>query len=196
MISNMSHQYICKKCNQVYSQVEFQEERFCRECGSFLQPNILPRGKKYWIFQANPETFRIFNWWEDHPDDDSIIWSIRQYADEVRKGDIGVLWLSGNSSGIYAIVKVSTNPRKIDHTDEEKKYWTDSRELFKITKRAILEYTWKFFDQPISRLICLNDDILSGMSILRQAQGTVFKFSESQMKRIYNFARERERTER
>jgi len=184
MIFNMSHQYTCTKCKQVYSQADFQDSRYCRKCDSYLLPYVPPRGKKYWIFQANPETFRIFDWWKDHPNDDSITWSIRQYANEVRKGDLGFLWLSGKKSGIYALVKVSSNPAKIDHTEEEKNYWTDSKEILKISKRAVLDYQNTMFDHPIDRRYCLNDQVLSGMSILRQAQGTVFRITEEQYKKI------------
>jgi len=97
---------------------------------------------------------------------------------------MGVIWLSGKKSGIYAIVNVATNPRKIDHTEEEKRYWTKRKELYKITKRADLEYRSRLFDQPIDRQFCRNDEVLSGMSILRQAHGTVFRITEEQLKRI------------
>ncbi len=180
----MSHQYTCKKCNQIYSQADYQEDRFCRNCDSHLQPYIPPRRKKYWIFQANPKTFNICKWWKDHPNDDSITWSIRQYDDEVRKGDQGIIWLSGNKSGIYAIVEVTTNPGKLNHTEEEKLYWTDRKELSKISKRAVLEYRNRLFDQPIDRQFCQNDKVLSGLSILRQAQRTVFRITEEQLERI------------
>lgn len=184
MITAMSHQYFCKKCHQVYFQSDFEKDRFCRKCDSFLQPYFPPRGKKFWIFQANPETFRIFDWWKDHPDDDSITWSIRQYADKVRKGDLGVIWLSGNKRGIYAMVNVSTNPATIDPTEDEKRYWVDSKELYKSSKRAVLEYQSRLFDQPIDRQFCLSDEVLSGMSILRQAQGTVFRITENHFERV------------
>lgn len=181
----MSQKYACARCGLVYTSSEYLKSKFCPKCGTFLQGQKPPRGKKFWIFQANPETFRIFDWWNDHHDDNSITWSIRQYADEVRKGDQGVIWISGNNSGIYAVVEVETTPSKIEHTEEEKSYWIDSKELFKITKRSVLVYQKKLFDQPISRSLCRHDEVLSSMSILRQAQGTVFRMKKDHFNRIH-----------
>jgi len=154
-------------------------------------PYVPPRGAKHWIFQVNPKTFRIFDWWKDHQNDDSITWSIRQYADEVRKGDLGVIWLSGNKSGVYALVKVASDPANIDHTEEEKRYWAKSTEIYKIAKRAALEYQMKLFDRPIERWFCLNDEVLSDMSILRQPQRTVFKLTVDQFDRISEYVQRR-----
>ena len=182
----MNHTYFCNRCGQVYSYAEYLENRFCNKCGTFLQKRTRPRETKYWLFQANPETFRIFNWWKDHPDEETITWSIRQYADELRKGDRGIIWLSGDKSGIYALVDVVTNPSWIAHTEEEKSYWSIKTELYKISRRSVLKYLLKLFENPISRNFCLEDEVLSGLTILKQAQGTVFRITREQWERIHS----------
>jgi len=183
----MSYLYVCHRCGQTYSPEEYSKDKFCNNCGTSLQKQ-LQRGTKYWIFQANPSKFRIFDWWDDHPNDNKITWSIRQKYDEVKEGDQGIIWLSGNDSGIYALVEVLSNPANVEHTVEERQYWVKKEELLKISKRAFLWYKKRLFDCPISRDFCIEDDVLTTMSIIKQAQGTVFKLSKSHMNIDYKFS--------
>lgn len=183
--------YVCRKCSIVYSAEEYQSNKFCPECGTFLQRYLRPRGTKYWLFQANPDTYRIFDWWKDHPKDDSIIWSIRQYAKEVRRGDFGCIWLSGPKAGVYALIEIVSDPKTIERTDSEKSYWVDKKELLKSSKRSNLKYINKLFNSPIYREYCRQDSVLSDMVIFKQAQGTVFKLSKIQWDRIIEIIKRR-----
>jgi len=180
----------------VYSHEEYLKDRFCPKCGTFLKIHQKPRGKKYWLFQANPYTYRIYDWWKNHPNHEDILWSIRQYSKEVRKGDLGGIWLSGQNAGIYAIVELASNPRTIERTAEEKEYWVDRKELLKPSKRAPLKYIKRLFDSPISRKYCLEDEVLSDMNILKQAQGTVFRLRKKHWDRINEITSHSERYSR
>lgn len=183
----MKLKYICQKCGKIHSYEEYIESKFCSDCGTFLfekQMQARTRGRKYWIFQANPKTFRIFDWWDDHPNDQIINWSVRQYGDEIKKGDFVILWLSGTQSGIYAIAEVITNPYSKSYSNEEKKYWVKQTELYKTKLRVDIKYIKKFLDKPISRNFCVDDQILSNLTILKQAQGTNFKVTEIQWNRL------------
>lgn len=108
----MEVSYFCPRCGAKYSSKEYLEDKFCRKWATYLQKSQRPRRRKYWLFQANPRKYRIFDWWEENPTEESITWSIRQHQNEIRKGDRGVIWLSGDRSGIYALVEVATNPKK------------------------------------------------------------------------------------
>jgi DNA-directed RNA polymerase subunit RPC12/RpoP len=33
-------EYVCRKCNKIYSNQEYEQSRFCRVCGSFLLRNF------------------------------------------------------------------------------------------------------------------------------------------------------------
>lgn len=192
----MVSSYVCPQCKMVYSHEEYLKDRFCPKCGTFLKIHQKPRGKKYWLFQANPYTYRIYDWWKNHPNHEDILWSIRQYSKEVRKGDLGGIWLSGQNAGIYAIVELASNPRTIERTAEEKEYWVDRKELLKPSKRAPLKYIKRLFDSPISRKYCLEDEVLSDMNILKQAQGTVFRLRKKHWDRINEITSHSERYSR
>jgi hypothetical protein len=56
--------------------------------------------RQTWIFQANPERYRIL---ESLSAQHVELWNLRQHAHDVHAGDRVLIWLSGQDAGIYAI---------------------------------------------------------------------------------------------
>ena len=56
-----------------------------------------------WIFQSNPKIYDLRTELDD-PTCKEANWTVRQYKDKIKKGDIALHWISGKNRGIYAIV--------------------------------------------------------------------------------------------
>ncbi|MFZ7136855.1 MAG: ribonuclease H-like domain-containing protein [archaeon] len=39
----MKIQYVCRKCGKIHSKIEYEESRFCKHCGSFLQSKFIEK---------------------------------------------------------------------------------------------------------------------------------------------------------
>ena len=182
--------YICPKCKKGYSQQEFYYQKFCPDCESFLIAASSKVRQEHWLFQANPIKFRIFDWWEDHPDAKGMTWAVRQYQKNIRKGDKIVIWVAGPEGGIFATAEANSNPSKLALWDPgEKEYWSDKMETLKINPRIRVKYIHKLFRKPISRNQCRNDPILSEFKILQQSQGTNFPITVTQWNRVNEIIR-------
>ena len=59
-----------------------------------------PSAVNAWIFQANPKDYLLQKALEDDEIGDIIHWRVRQHKNEIAKGDIGIVWLSGKDAGI------------------------------------------------------------------------------------------------
>lgn len=188
--------YMCKKCGKLYTYQQYTSCKFCDVCDSFL---IKKDGKskslnKNWIFQTNPLKFRIHDFWKDYPDKYEMTWAVRQYQKEVRKGHLGIIWLTGNQGGIFGIFKTVTNPsKKITWDEYEMGYWVEKIEILKSKQypRIKIEYVEKLLDDPITRTFCLNDHVLSDLVVFKKNQGTNFPLAQKHMDRIQEIIRER-----
>jgi hypothetical protein len=186
--------YICPKCKKVYSQLEFSRNKFCMDCGSYLIAAPSRARQEHWLFQANPDKLRIFDWWRDHPDAEGIAWSVRQHRKSIRNGDNIAIWVSGSQGGVYATAVAESNPsRRIEEDPGIRDYYTDMIEILKINPRIRIKYTNRLLTNPIRREECEKDPILSELRILGQSQGTNFPMTATQWNRITELIRLREK---
>ena len=73
MVAKRKYVFICRKCGRPHFSEEYDESRFCRNCGKFLSPqNISSRltNEKNW------EKEEILRWSKIH--DDSYTWWMQQ----------------------------------------------------------------------------------------------------------------------
>lgn len=50
-------------------------------------------------------------------------WLVSRYRDDIRIGDITLIWKAGQRSGIYAVGEILTNPQEMYDPPESRKYW-------------------------------------------------------------------------
>jgi hypothetical protein len=81
---------------------------------------IIPNTDKVWIFQANPQRYDILNALVDDELKDDIHWSVNQHKNDIKKGHLGIIWLSGKEAGIYVITEILTDPTIMKEPDCEK----------------------------------------------------------------------------
>jgi ribosomal protein L37E len=174
-------EFACRRCGTTVSYKQYQLDRFCPKCGTFLQPKRRP---KHWIFQFNPAIYRWFDWIKEKRETEQ--WLTSQHARDIRKGDKVAIWASGDEAGIYALGEIIENPRKRSLNPEQEKYWTRKADIHKFQekKSVIIKYLKLTIDRPLLAERCSKDPALSEMEILRRSQGTNFPLTKRQWKRI------------
>lgn len=123
-----------------------------------------------WIFQSNPKFSDLFADLND-PNCKESTWSVRQHKDKIKKGDIALLWISGNNRGIYAIVDIISDPQLMiwqEYEDEK-------------TEELMVKYRYKSkFKQPFLESEIKKIHGLSKLSIIRSHTGTNFPVTNSE----------------
>ena len=75
-----------------------------------------------WIFQGNPEYYDFFSEFKDESITEGL-WTVTRYKEQINKGDIGLIWISGSDAGIYAIIEILNKPEYREDSEKLKKYW-------------------------------------------------------------------------
>ncbi len=150
-----------------------------------LEVNLnIPISDKIWIFQANPTRYDILNALADEEIGSEIHWLVNQHKNDILKEHIGIIWLSGSESGIYAITEILTDPKILAEPDSEKKYWTDSSDKADDKLRVKMRVVKSLITNPISKDKIRQTHGLENLSILRYNQGTNFPVSPDEWNEI------------
>jgi len=146
--------------------------------------------RKVWIFQANPQRYDVLNALAD----ESInidTWLVSRYIHEIRSGHLGLIWMSGKESGIYAVIDIFANPEKICDSDESTKYWVNESDKRVPMLRIKYRYKLKLINNPITRAELKNIPELRNMEILKNARGTNFRVTNEEWQVILRLLRQR-----
>ncbi len=148
--------------------------------------DIKSRKPKIWIFQANPDIYDIQNCLRDKDIIKDIdVWEVNQYENDIKKGDIGIIWMSGKEAGIYGVIEVVDNPETINDSNFiSSKYWVDENRKNRETLRVKFIYKINLIDNPIMKEEIKKISELSNLSILKFSQGTNFLVKEEEWKII------------
>lgn len=129
-----------------------------------------------WIFQANPQRYDILRMLDDPEVIKEFHWRIKQHKDSIKKGQIGLIWLSGTVKGIYAgvyaITEIVSNPDYFDETDAEKVYWHDNSGEEGKQLRVKMKLINNLTNIPILRETLKNKDGLQNLSIIKMPRPT------------------------
>lgn len=135
-----------------------------------------------WIFQANPQVFRIRDALRDLR---RLHWAARQFRDEMQPGDPVYVWESGPSGGLIATGKIVAAPQVTTPDAETSKYYTSPPA--EESEPCVEVQFEQVFDRPLSRDDLLDEPLLKDMSLLRMPQATNFRL-EPQEARFLAFA--------
>lgn len=88
----------------------------------------------YWIFKANPKLFDV----EANIRMGNLPhgWKVSRYRNEIKAGDTVFLWLTGSPRGIFAVLKVTSDPYHLPH-DPSDPYWSD---IYKVDVRLLKHF--------------------------------------------------------
>lgn len=141
------------------------------------------RNISVWIFQANPTNYDIRRAISDRTVDNEIVWRVSQHKEEIKKGDIAIIWEAGEHGGILALARIETDPDpSINESLAEGKYWIKKlpSENVPFVRLIIL----RRFDKTIGRKDISMSPELSNLSILNNAQGTNFPVNSTEWEKI------------
>jgi hypothetical protein len=129
-----------------------------------------------WIFQANPKKYDIMAMLGDRDVVDEFHWKVSRYRGDILPGDNGLIWLSGDRAGIYAVTQILSTPGYQPETEAERKYWLRDAED-RTELRVKMKMVTDLLAKPITR-----DEIkliggLQDLSILKNPRGTNFMVS-------------------
>lgn len=146
----------------------------------------LSAANRVWIFQANPNRYDILNALADNEIGTEKHWLVNQHKNEISTGDIGLIWLSGRESGIYAVSQITSNPEMLVASEREEKYWIDSDDKHKSRLRVKMIIKSNLLNNPITKEDLRKTVGLESLSIFKQSQGTNFRVTENEWKIIKN----------
>ncbi|MBU1044552.1 MAG: EVE domain-containing protein [Candidatus Omnitrophica bacterium] len=132
-----------------------------------------------WIFQANPQRYDILNALSDERLDVDV-WLVNQYKDYIKKGDIGLIWMSGKEAGIYAVIDIMSDPDYCKDSPMSTRYWTSDEDKDKVKLRIKFKYKIKLINDYISREELKNIPGLRNMKIFKMPQATNFPVTKEE----------------
>ena len=122
----------------------------------------LPHRGNAWIFQANPARFDVDQMLEQAENDHVFSWSVSRYADELRPGDLMLLWRAGPQGGICAECQLISYAEQVDEPDE----FGDTKVDFVITR---------VLPAIVRRDFLKVHPTLSSLPVITQPQGTNYR---------------------
>jgi 5-methylcytosine-specific restriction protein B len=126
-----------------------------------------------WIFQGNPKYYDIMGAIKDL---DKITWSVKQYHNQIKKGDRAYIWVSGPKGGIVASGVILCDP-KIRENNEPDPYAVSGKLNTGEIPVVDIELTHKITDTIIKREDLLADDRLKNVSIINFPNATNYKLN-------------------
>jgi len=182
----------CKEINirKLLNVAEKYGYAFSDDQKSFKKESLQPKKPNtnddinVWIFQANPKKYDILNALNDEDIGDTVHWAVNQHKNKIKKGHLGLIWMSGKEGGIYAVTRIESNPIINVENEAEKKYWSDSSTYKENVLRVKMTILKRLFNPPLFRDELKNIPEVSQLSILRFSQGTNFPVSDSEWEAI------------
>ena len=136
-----------------------------------------------WIFQGNPNRYDVLNSLSDKEIGNRIHWLVNQHRRKIRKGHLGLIWMSGSEAGVYAVTRIESDPALMIEFEAERKYWVDSSENTEAI-RVEMVVIKRMINKPLFKKNLKNINGLRDLSILRQYQGTNFPVKNSEWRII------------
>ncbi len=142
-------------------------------------------GISYWIFQGNPSMFDVKKYIDGREEG---TWTVSRYKDQIKPGDIGFIWMSGDRAGVYARFEVSSAP-SADVKEDAPDLWAEDQDTFAVRCR------FRFLD-IYTRIPLLRGELTAlpwgrDVSIVKNAQGSNFILTEEQYRQIKDILDER-----
>ena len=145
--------------------------------------DILSRRCHIWIFQANPQRFDILNALADEKLNKDV-WLVNQHKNEIKEVDIGLIWMSGEEAGIYAVIDITSDPEFLIDSLDSSKYWISDEDKQQRKLRVNYKYKIKFPEGPIYKQELKKIPELSRLSIFNFSRGTNFPVTDEEWKII------------
>ena len=133
-------------------------------------------GKNYWLFQNNPDKFRLK---EALKEEALKTFPVRSHKAKIKKGDKVILWQTGTEAGCYGLATVASEVEAEQIEDQEKPFYTTEPQE---VERVDLKVDYNLWSNPITKdILPLSrsfDRFYAGLP------GTNYKATEAQFNEI------------
>jgi hypothetical protein len=148
---------------------------------------MTPRDPHTWIFQANPNRYRIEDSLQTEGEE---LWNLNQHATGVCAGDRVLIWISGDDAGIYAVGTVLSNPAIMADSPRGIEYWSDPADGKRAKARVRVRYDHVRLSRPLLKPYLAADPVLRDLGILRSPRGTNFAVTQAQWEALHEWLSE------
>jgi 5-methylcytosine-specific restriction protein B len=136
------------------------------------EKSIIEEMKNGWIFQCNPNNYDIENCILNEK---SILYTVKQFKTEMRKGDRAYIWESGKEHGFVAagIIQNDPEPRNTNADEYSKNEIYSRPDDYYVN----IQFNRKFVDQPITAQDLLDNESTENISVLKYHQQTNYRMT-------------------
>lgn len=141
-----------------------------------------------WIFQGNPKRFDVDDYLARYPE--LIYWRVPRYKSEIALGDRVFIWRAGSESGVVAsgvVVETPVGASKVLHPEAlgDDLWFAEKPEDDEPRVGIALDSVRLSAPEGmLPRLIVRDDPLFQRSTIIRMANGTVFRLDEAEGKRM------------
>jgi predicted RNA-binding protein with PUA-like domain len=150
----------------------------------------ISNGQNVWIFQTQPQKYKIFDALADQqlPQDR---WEINQNSKKIKEGDIAIIWIAGDKSGIYGLADIISDPVTMPDNPLFDKYWINEEDKNQERLRVKIAIRRVLLDNPILKKEIIATNGLEHLSIISRPRGTNFPVREGEWDLIKEIIDER-----
>ena len=166
----------------------YTDEILLRDLGILLEVynNFQPINKpnyemNSWIFQGNPKYFDIMSALRELKE---LRFTVGSFKEDIKIGDNVFLWMSGKSGGIVGTGTIATLPSMMEDSINERKFRVDQAKFEGEKLRVIINNITRL-EKSITREDILQYPELRNLTVIRAPQGTTFRVSEEESKKLF-----------
>jgi hypothetical protein len=181
---------IAGKYGYTFTDCETRERKDCAKREMACIAVQVSTGRRVWIFQANPNRYDILNALDDEQITEDV-WMVNQHKDEIKKSDVGLVWMSGKEAGIYEVIDILSDPEFLVESPVSASYWTDEDDKLQARLRIRYTHRIKLHHNPVYKNELRSIPGLAGMQILHCARGTNFPVTNEEWRIITHLIEKR-----
>lgn len=141
-----------------------------------------------WIFQGNPKRFDLDDYLARYPE--LIYWRVPRYQAEVAIGDRAFIWRAGLESGVVAsgkVIEAPVNATKVLHPEApgDDLWFADKPDADEPKVGIALDsIRLSLAEGMLVRSVVKDDPLLQQGTIITMSNGTVFRLSDAERRRL------------
>lgn len=133
----------------------------------------------YWLFQANPKYYRVLDAINDL---DVLYWTVNAFYKQIAISDRVLIWVCGESAGIYATAEVLVSPQQLSQTPEAS-YWLDPRRALNKYFTQI-RFIKKLLDTPLLKTNIIDQPSLHRFPVFRYPNAVDYKLTQEEWEKV------------
>lgn len=163
-------------CRTIFEDINCPHKSFPELSYAAWESTIIQSQNDGWIFQVNPNYYDVIGAVKDL---EIITWSIKQYQNQIKKGDRAYMWVSGQNGGIIASGIILCEPEIRQDEDSDPYIISDNINSGEYPVVDI-KLTHKLVDNILKKEDLLADERLKNISFLKFPNQTNFKLTNEQ----------------